>query len=383
MTSADRNWIERLLYESEGDALDFKRDQYPFAGATDEQKSELLKDILAFANSWRRTDAYILIGVEEVQAVGPKLVGVSSHPDDADLQQFVNSKTQKPVQFAYHTVLVDVTSIGVIHIPLQHRPIFLKKTYGKLKANAVYLRRGSSTAEALPDEIAQMGAAEHSRDTAIPRLSFHFGNSATRSIEGVPPKLNVAHVSAPAFSDIPDYGGSGGWEVLNRSNREFNRQLIEYYRVRTSMERVGFALRNDGQILAENASVELQLPDVDHELQLSEHSDLPDRPKPTYDLIPEAVARFGKEVEDVEIRRLQDEWLVIVHFGRIRPRETVWARDPIWIGARSSRELTVSGRIFADNVPDPIPCELHLSFEVTDLTLSLESAMQAFVKELE
>ena len=58
--------IESLLYQSEGTALDFKKEQYSFQKATDEQKSELLKDILAFANSWRQNEAYIVIGVEEV-----------------------------------------------------------------------------------------------------------------------------------------------------------------------------------------------------------------------------------------------------------------------------------------------------------------------------
>jgi hypothetical protein len=38
--------MENLLYEDEGSALDFKRDQYRFEGATDADKSELLKDIL-------------------------------------------------------------------------------------------------------------------------------------------------------------------------------------------------------------------------------------------------------------------------------------------------------------------------------------------------
>jgi hypothetical protein len=46
--------MERLLYENESAALDFKMDQYPFVGATDDEKGELLKDILAFANAWRR-----------------------------------------------------------------------------------------------------------------------------------------------------------------------------------------------------------------------------------------------------------------------------------------------------------------------------------------
>ncbi|CAN5374670.1 MAG: AlbA family DNA-binding domain-containing protein [Pyrinomonadaceae bacterium] len=59
--------MEKLLNEDESSALDFKRDQYPFEKASDEQKSEFLKDILAFANAWRRTDAYILVGVEDVK----------------------------------------------------------------------------------------------------------------------------------------------------------------------------------------------------------------------------------------------------------------------------------------------------------------------------
>lgn len=93
--------IEELLNEDESSSLDFKRDQYTFDKATDDQKNELLKDILAFSNSWRRTDAYILIGVEEIKGGRSKVVGVSNHIDDANLQQLVNKKTQRPVNFSY------------------------------------------------------------------------------------------------------------------------------------------------------------------------------------------------------------------------------------------------------------------------------------------
>ena len=80
--------MEDLLHESEGTSLDFKSAQYPFEHATDEAKSELLKDVLAFANSWRRTTAYILIGVEEVKGGRSNVVGVRNHLDDAT---FTNS----------------------------------------------------------------------------------------------------------------------------------------------------------------------------------------------------------------------------------------------------------------------------------------------------
>jgi len=69
--------IEELLYEEESSTLDFKQEQYKFIRANDYQKSELLKDILAFANAWRREDAYILIGVEEIK--GGRNLKRSSH----------------------------------------------------------------------------------------------------------------------------------------------------------------------------------------------------------------------------------------------------------------------------------------------------------------
>jgi hypothetical protein len=150
--------MEELLNEEEGPTLDFKRDQYPFAKATDLQKCELLKDILAFANAWRRTDAYVLIGVEEVRGGRSNAVGINTHLDDAKLQQFVNSKTNRPVVFSYETFSFEGVYIGVISLPLQDRPIYLAKDFGRLRAHDVYIRRGSSTDVANPDEVAKMGS---------------------------------------------------------------------------------------------------------------------------------------------------------------------------------------------------------------------------------
>lgn len=41
---------EELLYANESSTLDFKREQYRFINEDSYVKSELLKDILAFAN---------------------------------------------------------------------------------------------------------------------------------------------------------------------------------------------------------------------------------------------------------------------------------------------------------------------------------------------
>lgn len=151
--------MENLLREGESTSLDYKREQYPWAGASDEDKSELLKDVLAFANAWRHSDAYILIGVVEVTGRRANVVGIGHHIPDNDLQQFVNSKTNRPVLFSYKAFPFEGKQIGVITIPLQERPLFLTKGYGGLGKHTVYYRQGSSTAVASPDEIARMGTA--------------------------------------------------------------------------------------------------------------------------------------------------------------------------------------------------------------------------------
>ena len=90
----DLQLLESLLYQEESEALDFKIQQYPFSEATDEQKSELLKDILAFANAWRQTDAYILIGVQEV--IGGRSIARGIDPNDHLLKS--KSSTVRPQQ---------------------------------------------------------------------------------------------------------------------------------------------------------------------------------------------------------------------------------------------------------------------------------------------
>lgn len=172
------DFLQSLLYEEESDVLDFKRDQYKFINCSDFEKAELLKDILAFCNAWRRTDAFILIGVEEIKGGESKVVGMTDALDDGQIQQFVNGKTQRPVNFSYKNLPFKGKRIAVIQIPVQERPIYLKKDYGSLKANVVYLRRGSSTTEATPDEIVKMRDINVSFPAEnVPRLFLAFRNS--------------------------------------------------------------------------------------------------------------------------------------------------------------------------------------------------------------
>lgn len=152
----DKKLIETLLEQNESVILDFKRKQYSFQEASNYEKSELLKDILAFSNSERKSDAFILIGVEENKDNKSKVIGVNKHLNESNIQEFVNKKTNRPIMFSYNTMNYDNNKIDIISIPIQQRPYFIRKNFGKVKENTVYIRRGSSTDIADPDEISKM-----------------------------------------------------------------------------------------------------------------------------------------------------------------------------------------------------------------------------------
>lgn len=145
--------LRELMDQSESEKLDFKSQQYRFVGATDDQKGELLKDIIAMANACKGCDAHILIGIEE-HGRANRVCGADPTLDDAAIQQFVNSKTNRRVSFMVETLDFEKQSITVIKIHgMQEWPIFLTSGFGRLKANVVYVRRGSSTGELTPDEL--------------------------------------------------------------------------------------------------------------------------------------------------------------------------------------------------------------------------------------
>jgi len=149
--------VAAWLKMHEGEVLDFKERQYAIRAGGEHARAAFIKDILAFANTLRTSEAAILCGVKEEAPGNVQVCGVVEHLADADLQQMVSEKTNRPVRFRYERVEYEGKDLGVIRIERrQSRPLYLRNNYGQLRANIVYVRRGSSTGEATPDEIQQM-----------------------------------------------------------------------------------------------------------------------------------------------------------------------------------------------------------------------------------
>ena len=369
----DLELVEQLLHEPESQSLDFKQAQYRFAGASVPEKSELLKDVLAFANSWRRTPAYILIGVREVKGGRGQVIGSADHIEDASLQQFVNSKTQRRVELSYEVVQLEDVEIGVIEIPIQERPFYAKATYGKVKADTVYIRAGSSTREATPEDLVQIGAQQSVE--AVPRLLLSWAHAGERRRLPSPHSVDRVLLEPRVPSNTFDYVARPValmGQITVAANDTYSEELIEYCYQHALYVPLGLALTNESRTVARRVSFVGSV--SGSAVDILEY--LEPLPQPDIFLLrpPDLVLPTSHEVE-VDLRRSHNRWEISVEFGDIRPRETVFTYSPIWLAARVSSVVELHGDLLADNLPEPIPCSLEVQFQVKQRRMRHDDAL--------
>ena len=362
----DISLIKKLLHEDESTTLDFKRDQYAFEGADDNTKSELLKDILAFTNAWRRTSAYILIGVDEKSDGRSKVFGISKELDDAKLQQFVNTKTQKPIEFSCRTFKVDGSMVGVIEIPVQERPIYLVRAFGKLEKEKVYIRRGSSTGTASPDEISKMGTSLITKTT--PHLVFewadldsHRGLSSLCTVQTLLLDPLVSHKSLKSYEP----SNLSFPEQLHGVNRDYPKEIIKYTYWIHAFQKLGFRLLNKSEVVAKRIRFIGSIAKK-RGILIRDWSDRPIRPRRSHFDIPHItpIAEQLRDNPDPCVKGYEEYWEVNIEFGDVRPRDEIWTTTPILIGTVDSREVKLEGELRGDNLPEPIGCTLNANLEV-------------------
>lgn len=372
--------IEELLYEEESAVLDFKSEQYKFSGAGDHQKSELLKDILAFSNSWRRVDAYILIGVKEIKGGRSIPVGVSEDLDDAQLQQFVNSKAQRPITFTYTTVSIDGVKIGVIRIPVQKRPFYLKSDYGKLKKNSVYIRRGSSTEEVSPDEVHHMGRSEVQDVHEVPNLDFEFADNKKRLSYGKSLNLNLTLLKVPSAKSIPDFQDAGrnyNFMSMERCNPAYYRELVKYYSVEKSSFPLSFLLRNDSNKTISDIRVEFVAFRSESNFGFCKSSSFPSLPQSHFSGLTHFTPIMDRFAElnkrSISIEKLESCFRIEIPFEKIQPKQEVFFPDVIYVLATEDVVIDIDITIYADNIPIPIKKAMQIICKVAKADGSLES----------
>ncbi|MGA9543907.1 MAG: ATP-binding protein [Candidatus Sulfotelmatobacter sp.] len=366
----DVQLLESLLYREESETLDFKRGQYPFDKANDDERAELLKDLLAFANAWRTTDAYILVGVEEVRGNRSVVHGVTQRLLNRNLQQFVQSKTNRPLTFSYSGVKFEGRDVGVITIPVQDRPFYLVKDFRQLKANVVYIRRGDTTGIAAPDEVFKMGRAVGSARKE-PALTWEFADLSNRVKVGAKVEITSQYAIVPPASTIPSYGQSASvfsTAVDLLANRDYYVEIAEWVHHTMLLEPLGLVITNAATVAAEEVILTLEF-DAAKVVAVAE-SDMPIRP--SRERIPSIRPFRNPEPRRVEVSQFGDLYEVRAYMGTVQPGTTAWAAEPFYMGARETASIRVTATASADNLGMPETSSAEICIKAAPRKISVD-----------
>lgn len=347
-----------LRYKSEGPDIDFKQTQYRFIGGSEEDKAELLKDILAMANAWRSGTGYILLGLKDQRPHPAEVVGITESVDDARVQQFVHGKVKPKLTFKYEEHLYDGKTVGVISIPKQKRAFYLAHAYGKLKSNVVYVRRGSTTDEAEPPEIAAMISEDAGRGKVQLDLSV-----LTPDNKPLPECVALKYLTFPP--KLPDYESPperlGAFEMSARSmwhdNKDFWREYADFARVNAALVEMKFVLKNRSETSLSNAKLEVSVEPLDGQsFQMLAGADLPDEPSSRWRYIA-GLRSLPEMLDRREARLVIDEGGVSpachVRFGSLLPGEDGRSSDTLAIVPSGPGKLRLHFRILAGELPAP------------------------------
>ncbi len=378
-----------LLNMTESESFDFKSDQYKFYGATDEEKAELLKDIIAFANSWKTGDAFIVIGVTEKNGRKDTLVGVANPLKDNDIQQFINSKTNRPVRFLVYSDKAEGQDINVIQITRdQQRPIFLSKAFGKLKPNDAYIRSGSSTAIASPDQIALMAKADQNAILGETRIAMewadatsrnHFGTEVTltgaRLIEPPPPPKPTPRAPTTLEKKMLRMSPFDQMNFLERqsqlvrlvslapNNEPSSEELKDYAETRALFSPLRIWLKNLGVRNAADVKVRITIPKIDGVVVVDTRT-LPKRPRGRGLL--SALDLHTPLPLDTYVREVSGAWTVEIDAKTIQPQDEFWSYDRFYVASASDQTIEASATIFADDLAKPIEIPLKIHAKVVE-----------------
>ena len=334
------------------------------------------------ANAWRDGPAHILVGVDAPIGGPVSVVGIASSLDDAAIQQFVNGKTNRPVTFTYRETQLLGKLVGVFEIPVQPRPFYIKSDFVGLKTEKVYIRRGSSTAIALPEEVARMGGTRSLGETSF---RVEFADPENRLLLGNSRDVKGVHLKVKGSGKIPDYARRRDSYLssvaLDYDNRDYYRELVEYAKKAALLTAVGITVTNDGDLGAHSVRAEFTLKDPERHWEFCARDSFPRMPsKSGIPFAPGLLDRINAQQRPAcEIEYANSTWHLSFDFRDLQPKRTLHPGIPFYVGCRKSDTLKLEGRIFADELPNGGRCELKIKAN----TQAIETDLREIVNKLD
>lgn len=140
--------IELIQNGYECDYLDFKAKQY-----NKENYSDMIKDIMAMANSHVQRDKYIIVGVKHKPNGGKDIIGILEEEfvDVSVYQQIVMENIEPEIKFEYIPFEYQGKLIGILKVfgGNKEKPYMMKKQNKWLHIGQCYIRKGANNTNAV------------------------------------------------------------------------------------------------------------------------------------------------------------------------------------------------------------------------------------------
>lgn len=253
-----------------------------------------------------------------------------------------------------------------------------------MKKETVYIRRGSSTDIAKPDEIVKMGALPLGFDEKQPILELYYADKENRNLISDDLSIHPLVLHPPKRKDIPDYESSPSnpWGLtlsMDRPNYDYYRELTYFTTCFALLTPIDFAIENSGSLVAHDVRLEIKIADPQKTIRAMDEYKFPDVPKRSY-------SSFGiiNQVQDVGIthdlavKRLPEIWFVEAKVEKVQPKSIAWIDSSLFLGAVESVDISLKTTLFADNLSEPIQKEFIIKSEATHRKVSLDD-----IKEIE
>jgi hypothetical protein len=244
---------------------------------------------------------------------------------------------------------------------VQTRPLYVLKDYGKVKAKTVYIRHGSATAIADPDEIARMGAG---RETSAPSLAPQFADLGDERLLGE--KIELVGKFLHPFN--PD---SLRRRSISMTRAGYEADLVDYVFQQNLMQPVGIGIINHSPVPAREVRLTALIPsqsgvrvlDADHTPE-----EMPSR------FTPPLIAGLANRhrVPFVSVKSSSEKWIVSARWDLIRPGETAFSDSSIYFGGYHDFDLKMDIQLLAETLRTPSRHALEVRYrlgENRDMTL--------------
>ncbi len=231
----------------------------------------------------------------------------------------------------------------------------------------VYVRRGSATGEAPPDEVVRMASGTLGVGLP-PMLQVDFADLKIRETYGLNLHLHCRPREIPPLDSIPLFGkppqtfyGMSLDVNLNTQNRRYYRDLAVWIRDYAHLSPVGLTVFNPAGTTAEEIVVTINMEAADG-LTVLDADEKPPLPSPGWNMphVPLARRYAGR----VDVSKFGSRFEIRTELGNLQPGTAAWSKDSFYVGARIPQTVKADVAISANNLRTPMTMKAEIEIEV-------------------